>query len=138
MNYVTLFLLLVAPQIASACSCLRQDGTLEERFGYYYQNSDNVFLALITSSKIEGTPKEFSAINSHFHVLETYRGNPKQWTNLTTEGSTGTSCTSRLITGEKYLFFIDRNRVGHCSWVFSVYSADEEKQYKDILASLTE
>ena len=130
--------LLAISQVASACSCLRFEGTLEEQIRHYFKNSENVFSALITSSKIEGNPSEFSAVNSDFYVLATYRGNPKQWNTLTTEGNNGTSCTSRLVTGDKYLFFIDRNHVSHCSWVLPMYSSYEEKQYKEILESLSE
>lgn len=138
MKFVVFCLFLLISQVASACSCLRFEGTLEEQIKHYYKNSENVFSALITSSTIDGTPSDFAAVNSSFHVLKTYRGNPNQWNVLTTEGNNGTSCTSRLVTGDQYLFFIDRNRVGHCSWVVPIYGPYEEKQYKEILESLIE
>ncbi|MBU3068843.1 hypothetical protein KOI40_03370 [Aestuariicella sp. G3-2] len=106
---------------------------MEEKIAHYYNNSDAVFFALITDSKIEGDPSGFSAVNNRFHVIHQYRGNPSQWEVLTTEGSNGTSCATRLITGGRYLFFLNYNHINHCSWFIPIGGPYDDKKYRHIM-----
>jgi hypothetical protein len=138
MKFVILLVTALFSQLIFSCSCLWFEGTTEERVNHLYKNSENVFSALITQSVIEGTPNEFGAVNNSFHILKKYKGNPAQWDYISTEGNNGSSCTSRLATGDEYLFFIDQNRIGHCSWVIPKHALPNEQEFMEILESLSE
>lgn len=138
MKYLLFLTLLVISESVLSCSCKRVEGDVEERLAHYYKNSDTVFSALITDSKIEGDPSGFEAVKNHFHVIHQYRGNPSQWDVLTTEGSNGTSCSTRLIAGDRYLFFLNYNHINHCSWVIPISGPYQDKKYKHIMDKIIE
>jgi len=100
-----------------ACKCeASMIKLVGEKAEYIYSSSKNVFLAKITRSTPVGKVKNDSTTLHYFEIIDSYKGNPENFTFLQSGSENPTSCNDDgMIEGSFYLVFTDTNNIFDCS-----------------------
>jgi hypothetical protein len=109
MRSVILLILLLFPSFSFACSCEKAD--LEE----IITKSKYVFIATITSTKINGSGEDFlKSVAADFNLVKTLKGNPKELKKLYS-GFGGGDCGLPFNVGFQYIIYTNDGTADICS-----------------------
>lgn len=114
-SFISLFIGLSFVSTVYACSCIKMEDSLDAWLVNNYEKSTFVFSAIITKSNTVALENQSSEIHNSFQLTHNYKQDPDEFSFIKTEGVNGTSCAIRLTVGAEYLFFLNRNRVSHCT-----------------------
>ncbi len=106
---ITILLILLFPSLSMACSCDKVN--MEE----IIKSSKYVFVATITSTKLNGSGEEFlKSVAADFKVVESLKGNPKEIKKLYS-GFGGGDCGLPFNVGFQYIIYTNDGTVDICS-----------------------
>lgn len=118
MRIILLFLMLLAPSISSACSCVKVNGNDEEKAKHYLGNAEAVFFGeAIKIRRVKVRDEYFGEMHGEkttFKVLKSYKGNLEDYveTEIVTECCV---CGLAFLEGEKYFLYLFKNENGNYS-----------------------
>lgn len=109
MRTIIMLLGVLLPATSFACSCGKIN--LEESI----RNSKHVFIATITSTRVNGSGKEFlRGVVAEFKLIKSLKGNPKELKKLHS-GFGGGDCGIPFNVGFQYIIYTNNSSVGVCS-----------------------
>lgn len=109
MRIIILLVLSLLPSLSIACSCGKVD--LEK----VIKNSKYVFIATITSTKINGSGDEFlKSVAADFKLVKSLKGNPKTLKKLYS-GFGGGDCGIPFNVGFQYIIYTNDGTTSICS-----------------------
>lgn len=109
MRTIILLLVFLIPSTSFACKCAKPN--IEEAI----KNSKYVFIAAITSTKVNGTGEKFlTGVAAEFKLVKSLKGNAKELKHLSS-GFGGGDCGIPFNVGFQYIIYTNDGSVGICS-----------------------